>query len=131
MDGKTSIKKNSDFRRIYAKGKSSLNSYMVVYCRKNRLGRNRLGFTVSAKLGNAVCRNRIRRRLREIVRLNSSGIKTGYDIIVVARRRCVNADYRKMNDAFLSCCAGLEIMTKNETIHDGRDPLLPESDLTV
>ena len=112
MDGRVTIKKNSDFRRMYTRGKSSVSSYLVVYCRKNRLDRNRLGYTVSAKLGKAVCRNRIRRRLREIYRLNSSLIRQGYDIIIVARKRSVNADYQKMNDAFLRCCDELEILQK-------------------
>ena len=97
---------------MYAKGKSSVSSFLVVYCRRNHLDRNRLGYTVSAKLGKAVCRNRIRRRLREIYRLNSSRIKNGYDIIIVARKRSVNADYQKMNDAFLRCCDELEILLK-------------------
>ena len=97
MDGRVTIKKNSDFRRMYTRGKSSVSSYLVVYCRKNRLDRNRLGYTVSAKLGKAVCRNRIRQ---------------GYDIIIVARKRSVNADYQKMNDAFLRCCDELEILQK-------------------
>ena len=110
MDGRVTIKKNSDFRRMYAKGKSSVSAYLVLYCRKNRLDRNRLGYTVSAKLGKAVCRNKVRRRLREIYRLNSPRIRQGYDIIIVARRKSVNAEYGKMNEAFLRCCDELGLL---------------------
>ena len=64
------VKENYEFRRIYAKGRSGVSPYLVVYVRPNRRGRNRLGVTVSTKLGHAVVRNRVRRRLREIFRLN-------------------------------------------------------------
>jgi len=103
------LKKNSDFRRLYSKGKSTVNPYMVVYCKRNRLDENRLGYTVSTKLGHAVVRNRVRRRLREIYRLNSPDLKKGWDIIVVARTRCVGAKYEKLNAAFIDACEKLEL----------------------
>ena len=110
MNSQYTIKKNSDFRRTYSKGKNSVNSFLVVYCRRNREEHNRVGFTVSAKLGHAVVRNRIRRRLREIYRLNSSALKQGWDIIVVARSRCVDASYQDMEEAFLKACQDNGIM---------------------
>lgn len=99
---------------MYAKGKSAVNSYMVVYSRKNRNGVNRLGYTVSTKLGHAVVRNRVRRRLREIVRLNSVQLKQGLDIVIVARSRCVGASYAAMNAAFLSACEKLGLLAEKE-----------------
>ena len=108
------MKKNSDFRRLYAKGKSAVNPYMVLYCRRNSLGVNRLGYTVSTKLGHAVVRNRVRRRLREICRLNSPAMKTGFDIVVVARSRCVNARYAKMDAAFLEACGTLGLLREDQ-----------------
>ena len=96
MDPRYTVKKNSDFRRLYAKGKSAVTPYLVVYCRRNGKDRNRSGFTVSAKLGNAVTRNRIRRQLREIYRLNSREMKTGWD------------------NAFLSACRKLGLMLSGE-----------------
>ena len=115
MDIRCTLKKNSDFRRLYAKGKSAVNPYMVLYCRRNSLGVNRLGYTVSTKLGHAVVRNRVRRRLREIYRLNSPAMKTGYDIVVVARSRCVNARYAKMDAAFLDACGTLGLLREDRT----------------
>lgn len=115
MDTRCTLKKNSDFRRLYAKGKSAVNPYMVLYCRRNSLGVNRLGYTVSTKLGHAVVRNRVRRRLREIYRLNSPAMKTGYDIVVVARSRCVNARYAKMDAAFLDACGTLGLLREDRT----------------
>ena len=110
MDTRCTLKKNSDFRRLYAKGKSVVTPYMVLYCRRNSLGVNRLGYTVSTKLGHAVVRNRVRRRLREIYRLNSPALKNGFDIVVVARSRCVNARYAKMDAAFLEACGTLGLL---------------------
>ena len=61
------IKENRAFKRMYAKAKSVVTPSMVVYCRRGRFGKNRLGVTVSTKLGGAVVRNRARRRLREVI----------------------------------------------------------------
>ena len=110
MDARCTLKKNSDFRRLYSKGKSAVTPYMVVYCRRSREAHNRVGYTVSTKLGHAVVRNRVRRRLREIYRLNAPSLKTGYDIIIVARTRCVGAEYAKMDSAFLSACEKLGLL---------------------
>ena len=110
MNRVCTLKKNGDFRRLYSRGKSAVNSYMVVYCRKNGRDTNRVGYTVSVKLGHAVVRNRVRRRLREIYRLNSPALKTGWDIVIVARGRCVDARYAKMDEAFLSLCGKLSLL---------------------
>lgn len=114
LNARFTLKKNSDFRRLYSKGKNAVTAYLVVYIRRNKLDRNRTGFTVSAKLGNAVTRNRIRRQMREIYRQNSVRMKTGYDIIVVARSRCVNGDFHKMEDAFIAACDKLGIFSEGE-----------------
>lgn len=110
MNIRSTLKKNSEFRRLYSKGKSAVTPYMVLYCRRNRGGENRLGYTVSVKLGHAVTRNRVRRRLREIYRLNTPALSSGWDIVIVARQRCVGAQYEKMNAAFLSACAELGLL---------------------
>ncbi|MBR0162050.1 MAG: ribonuclease P protein component [Oscillospiraceae bacterium] len=113
MNPESSLKRNSDFRRVYARGKSAASPRVVVYCRKNRLGVNRTGFTVSKKLGHAVVRNRVRRRLREIVRLNSPQFRQGYDLIVVARTRAVDSEYRKLEEDVLRCFEQLHLTVKD------------------
>ena len=106
VDSRCTLKKNSDFRRLYSKGQSAVNSYVVVYCRRNREKGNRLGYTVSTKLGHAVVRNRVRRRLREIYRLNAHKFRSGYDSVAVARSWSWGAD-KKHVEAGVSHARGI------------------------
>ena len=110
MKAAVTLKKNHEFRRLYQKGASAVGGAMVVYCRKNRLGHGRLGVTVSTKLGGAVVRNRARRRLREVYRLNSPRLRQGWDIILVARGRTLTASWKELNDTFLRLCRKLSLL---------------------
>lgn len=110
MDLRVTLKKNYEFRRLYTKGKSAVTPYFVIYCRKNQQKENRVGFTVSVKLGKAVVRNRIRRRLREVYRLNLESLRGGYDIVIVARSRSRDADFAKLTQAFLRSCGELGLL---------------------
>ena len=112
MKRAVTLKENYEFRRLYQKGASAVGKGMVVYCRKNRLGRNRLGLTASTKLGHAVVRNRARRRLREVYRLNTPAMKQGYDIILVARGRTLTAPWKELNATFVRLCRKLDLMEK-------------------
>ena len=110
MKPAVTLKQNYEFRRLYQKGASSAGNCMVLYCRKNKLGHNRLGLTASVKLGHAVVRNRARRRLREVYRLNSNQLRTGWDIILVARSRTVTVSWKELNDTFLRLCRKLDLL---------------------
>ena len=90
-----SIKENSDFKRLYYRGKSVIRKSIALYYRKNRFSFNRLGLTVSPKVGKAVVRNAVRRRLRENYRL-LQGLVEGYDIVIVARRRAADASFSEI-----------------------------------
>ena len=107
-----SLKENSMFRRLYAKGKSAAGPYLVVYCRRNGTDGNRIGITVSKKLGHAVVRNRVRRRLREIYRLHEEDVLRGWDLVVVARSRAVGAPYAKLERAYLSLAQKLNLLAE-------------------
>ena len=96
-----SLKLNHIFRRLYATP-GYANGYLVLYAKPNRSSTNRVGITVSKKLGHAVVRNRVRRRLREVYRLNEDRFTPGWDIVVVARSRCITADFQKLTQAYLS-----------------------------
>ena len=110
MQFSSSLKLNHIFRRLYRKGSSAANGYLVLYCRKNGSQANRVGLTVGAKLAHAVQRNRLRRQLREIYRLHETLFARGYDLVVVARSRAIGADYAALEHAYLSLAAKLGLL---------------------
>ena len=109
MQFSSSLKFNHIFRRLYRKGQSAANGYLVLYCRKNGSQANRIGLTVSAKLAHAVQRNHLRRQLREIYRLHEGQFARGYDIVVVARTAAMQAPYRQLEGAYLRLAGKLGI----------------------
>ena len=114
MEHTETIKKNYEFRRLYAKGKSAVTPTLVVYTRRIKTDGNRVGFTVTTRLGHAVTRNRVRRRLREIYRLHEGELTPGYDIVVVARVKAVYAKYAQLEKSFLSLADKLGLRKKAE-----------------
>jgi len=101
MKFSSSLKLNHIFRRLYHTS-GFADGYLVLYARKNRTGENRVGITVSKKLGKAHVRNYVRRRLREIYRLNEDKFQPGWDIVVVARSKAVNADFTRLTQSYLA-----------------------------
>ena len=101
MKFSSSLKLNHIFRRLY-NTQGQANGYLVLYARPNRSNHTRVGITVSKKLGKAVVRNRVRRRLREAYRLQEDAFCPGWDIVVVARSRCVDAEFSRLKDALIS-----------------------------
>ena len=109
-----SIKENSDFKRLYYRGKSVVKGNIALYYRKNTFSFSRLGLTVSPKVGNAVTRNRIRRIIKENYRL-LQGLAQGYDIVVVARKRSVNATFYDFKKDLESALREGGLLKGNET----------------
>ena len=101
-----SIKENSDFKRLYYRGKSVVKKRLVVYYRRNKEVYNRLGITVSPKIGCTVVRNRVRRLLKENYRV-LQGLSESYDIVIVARSRSKDATHyqlgKDLRDALTEC----------------------------
>ena len=101
MKFSSSLKLNHIFRRLYHT-KGVADGYLVLYARPNKTEKNRVGITVGKKLGGAVVRNRTRRRLREVYRLNEDQFAPGWDIVVVARSKSVNAPFSALTKAYLN-----------------------------
>ena len=89
-----SLKKNFQFRYVYNRGKSLANRHLVMYVIKNGRNSNRLGISVSKKVGNSVTRSRVTRLIRESYRLSEKKILRGYDIVVIARVSSNEVPYR-------------------------------------
>jgi ribonuclease P protein component len=95
------LKKNEDFKEIYRTGKSYANKYLIMYVNKNNTSCNRIGISVSKKVGNSVIRHRITRLVRESYRLSEDNFMNGLDIIVVARAGAKGKDYSEIQSALL------------------------------
>ena len=100
MKFSSSLKLNHIFRRLYHSN-GFANGHLVLYARRNRTEENRVGITVSKKLGKAHIRNRTRRRIREVYRLNEEKFLPGWDIVVVARTKAVDAPFDKLTRSYL------------------------------
>lgn len=96
-----SLKKNHQFQFVYRNGKSYANKYMVMYVLENGTEGNRIGISVSRRVGNSVVRHRITRLLREIYRLQEAMFNSGLDIVIVARPSAASAVYQEMENALL------------------------------
>lgn len=102
------IKENRTYRRVFANGRYKADRLLVVYRLSNATAGCRFGFTVSRKIGKAVVRNRVRRQLKEICRLNQEAFKPGNDYVIVARPAAARADYRVLNDSLLRLAGNLK-----------------------
>ena len=96
-----SLKTSKDFSLVYNEKKSYANKYQVMYIRNNSLNVNRLGISVSKKVGNSVVRHRITRLIRESFRLNENMFNSGLDIVVIARIGAKGKDFKEIESAFL------------------------------
>ncbi len=101
MKYSASLKLNHIFQRLY-RTHGCADAHLVVYARRNRTGQNRVGITVGKKLGKAHIRNRTRRRIREVYRLNEETFLPGWDIVVVARSRAVEVPFNVLTKSFLT-----------------------------
>lgn len=96
-----SLKKNEDFRKVYENGVSLADSFLVMYKLPNNSNENRLGISVSKKVGNSIVRHHLTRLIREAYRLHEEMFDTGLDIVIVARSRAKNSSYKTIEKSLL------------------------------
>ncbi len=108
-----SITENRIYRQMYSRAKSVVCRNIVVYVRKNRCGRNRLGITCTKTVGKAVERNRAKRLMREAYRLNEEKLKRSIDCVMVARTRAKDAAFCDVEKDFLYAVAKLSCLEDN------------------
>ena len=96
-----SLKKNKDFQNVYRNGKSYADKYLVMYVLENGLESNRIGISVSKKVGNSVVRHHLTRLLRESYRLHEEMFHSGWDIVVIVRESAKNEGYHKLKSSLL------------------------------
>lgn len=96
-----SLKKNEDFQKVYRNGKSYANRFLVMYVMKNGSESNRIGISVSKKVGNSVVRHHVTRLIREGYRLQEDMFNSGLDIVVIARGAAKDADYHEIKSALV------------------------------
>lgn len=109
-----SVRKNSEFQYIYKNGTSYANRLLVMYVVKSGEEGNRIGISVSKKVGNSIVRHHITRLIREIFRINNHRLKTGLNIIVVARVAAKNSDYRDLEGAYVHLCGLHHILRESK-----------------
>ncbi len=96
-----SLKKNRDFVYVYKNGRSKVNRYLIMYISENHQSINRLGISVSKKVGNSVVRHHLTRLIRESYRLQEEMFQTGWDIVVVARGSAKDISYHEVESALM------------------------------
>ena len=107
-----SLKKNRDFQHVYRNGTSKANRYLVMYVLENQHMKNRLGISVSKKVGNSVVRHRITRLIRESYRLNEERFQKDLDIVVIARNSAKDRSYHEIESAFMHLAGKHQIINK-------------------
>ncbi len=101
MDKMYRLRNNMEFRKVYNKGKNYWNRNLVLFVKKNNLGYTRVGYTITKKVGNSVVRNRIRRQMKEIYRLNFDRIEKDYDLIFIPKKSVVDISFIELESAMI------------------------------
>ena len=110
---KNSIRKNKEFTEIYETKNSFATKHLVMYVSKNSdVERNRLGISVSHKVGNSVVRHTLTRRIREIFRKNEKDLKEKNDIVIILRVGSDKEEFFNLNDEFIQLCKKHGILKK-------------------
>ena len=115
------LKKNSEFKSVYQAKHSYANKYIIMYILQNGTDTNRLGVSVSKKVGNSIVRHRLARLIREAFRLNVTQVTPGYDVVVIARAGLKGKGYKETESAMLHLLKLHHIYNKEEKVHEESD----------
>ena len=116
-----SLKKNRDFKEVYKNGRVAVNRLILLYVRENDLGRNRVGISVSKKVGNSVVRHRITRLIREGYRLQEEIFRIGYDMVFVARVNAKDRPYRDIESAIYHLAKIHHLIREANEVYSNKD----------
>lgn len=108
------LKKNRDFQRVYQKGMSYANHMMVLYLLQQKTKQKKVGFAAGKRLGNAVIRNRVKRLLREVYRLNQHRLIDGIELLLVGRKPIIDVGYQEVDRAFKALCKRAKILVEKD-----------------
>lgn len=106
------MKGRSDFKEVYNKGKSFADRFLVLYSLPNGLDYTRFGFSVGKKVGNAVVRNRYKRKIKEITRIHGDEVKKGVDCVIIVRPKSLEADYKILEKSFVKLLKKSDVVKK-------------------
>ncbi len=112
MEKKYRIRKNIEFKNIYKYGKNYWNRNLILYVKRNGLDETRVGYTITTKIGNAVNRNSLRRKMKEIYRLNFHKIKPGYDLIFIAKKGIKDISYKELEGSMIHIMSLAKVLKK-------------------
>ncbi len=101
MNKNYSLRSMMEFKKVYSLGNNYWNRNLILYVRKNEINFTRIGYSITKKIGNAVVRNKIRRRMKEIIRLNYNDLLEGYDLVLIPKRNVVDITYEELENAIL------------------------------
>jgi ribonuclease P protein component len=109
-----SLKKNKDFDAVYRAGNSKANRDFVMYIKNNGKETNRLGISVSKKVGNSVVRHHLARLIREAYRLHEDEFRIGWDLVIVVRKGRADISYHEVERSLLFLANLLRVTEKGD-----------------
>ena len=121
MQFSDSLRKNHQFGFVYQNGKSYVNKLLVMYVMENGSDQNRIGISVSKKVGNSVVRHRVKRLIKESYRLHEKIFNSGLDIVIIARQNAAFADFKMVENSLLHLCRLHRIIRSDEVISKKSD----------